>query len=292
MRKQLKSVLFGLTALGGLAGLQPALAQDSEWEIAGFMENVTHVRDDVGISKFRNTAQLELFRQFDTDGFSSFSVNAILRGTYDGVYDLNSDEFGEDSGGSVLMRGIGAPAGTLGPGTPAIPEHFVPFGGGIVTAPLGAFGFDTTANPNEGLAILGNAIHGQGTGLVFAYPTRPCDVDNRGCIDDYLDATTDDLRFPEFNEHLDFIRELYLDAALPLGDSGTELGIRLGKQQVVWGRTDLFRVLDVLNPVDYSRQNIYDELEDIRIPQWMLNLETRFGSVGPFQDLIHTCSTS
>jgi hypothetical protein len=24
----------------------------------------------------------------------------------------------------------------------------------------------------------------------------------------------------------------------------------------VWGRTDLFRVLDVLNPVDYSRNNI------------------------------------
>ena len=59
------------------------------------------------------------------------------------------------------------------------------------------------------------------------------------------------------------IWELYGD--LNLGS----LWLRIGKQQIVWGRTDLFRVLDVLNPVDYSRNNIYDELEDIRIPMWM-----------------------
>ena len=59
----------------------------------------------------------------------------------------------------------------------------------------------------------------------------------------------------------------------------------MGKQQVVWGRTDLFRVLDVLNPVDYSRHNIYDELEDIRIPMWMATLEKHFGATDTFDDL-------
>ena len=54
---------------------------------------------------------------------------------------------------------------------------------------------------------------------------------------------------------------------------------------MVWGRTDLFRVLDVINPVDYSRQNIYDELEDIRMPQWILNSEYRMGATGIFDDL-------
>ena len=60
--------------------------------------------------------------------------------------------------------------------------------------------------------------------------------------------------------------------------------IRLGKQQVVWGKTDLFRVLDVINPVDYSRHNIYDELEDICIPQWMLTAEWRMGSNAVLDD--------
>ncbi|MDH1236682.1 DUF1302 family protein [Stutzerimonas stutzeri] len=92
------------------------------------------------------------------------------------------------------------------------------------------------------------------------------------------------LRFPEFNERLDFIRELYVDFDndLPNGDI---LSWRLGKQQVIWGRTDLFRVLDVINPVDYSRNNIYDELEDIRIPMWIAKADWRMGAGEVFDDL-------
>lgn len=37
-------------------------------------------------------------------------------------------------------------------------------------------------------------------------------------------------------------------------------------------------MLDVLNPVDYSRNNIYDELVDIRFPMWMAQAEWRFGA--------------
>ncbi len=54
--------------------------------------------------------------------------------------------------------------------------------------------------------------------------------------------------------------------------------MRIGRQQVVWGRTDLFRVLDVVNPMDFSRENLYAEFEDSRIPQWMINAEYRFGA--------------
>ncbi|MGH8596162.1 MAG: DUF1302 family protein, partial [Gammaproteobacteria bacterium] len=61
--------------------------------------------------------------------------------------------------------------------------------------------------------------------------------------------------------------------------------IRAGRQQVVWGRTDLFRVLDVINPVDYSIQNIYEELEDARIPMGILNFEYQMGATGPFTTL-------
>jgi len=49
--------------------------------------------------------------------------------------------------------------------------------------------------------------------------------------------------------------------------------------------TDLFRVLDVINPVDFSRHNIYDELEDIRIPMGIINMEYRAGASGAFEDL-------
>ncbi len=61
--------------------------------------------------------------------------------------------------------------------------------------------------------------------------------------------------------------------ALDIGGGQEIFFLKLGKQQVVWGRTDLFRVLDVINPVDYSRNNIYDELPDIRIPMWIAQAE-------------------
>jgi len=68
-------------------------------------------------------------------------------------------------------------------------------------------------------------------------------------------------------------------------DSGTAFNLKLGKQQIVWGRTDLFRVLDVINPVDFSRNNIYDELEDIRIPVWSAAAEWQFGANDTFEDI-------
>ncbi len=265
---------------------------DDGWDVSGFVENATFLRNHVGLTKARNTAQLEFTREFGAKGlFSSFSISGVLRGTYDAVYDLNENDFGKKAGGPVSLTGIGVPAGSLGPGSPAIPPHFTPFGQSIVTAgtpglpPGNAFGFDTNANPNQGLVILGSAFHPQGTGVVLAVPVRPCNIDPRGCISGYLDFSLDELRFPEFNKRADFLRELYMDATIPVGGDGQELGIRLGRQQVVWGRTDLFRVLDIINPVDFSRNNIYDELEDIRIPRWALNTELRLGAQGPFSDL-------
>ena len=40
----------------------------------------------------------------------------------------------------------------------------------------------------------------------------------------------------------------------------------------------------MINPVDYSRHNIYDELEDIRIPQWMVTAEWRMGPTEVLDD--------
>ena len=247
--------------------VQPAFAwtsKDGSLEANGFIENASFNRARVGLSKSRNTGQLEFSKKFH----KGVSLHGTFRGTFDGVYKLNSDNFGDESGGSVrLQSGNGA--------------GFVDWGAAPV--PLGG-GFSLATNPNEGLAIVGGTLHGQRGGLIFATPTRPCDVDSRGCIDGYLDFDEDELASPEFNDRLDFIRELYLDVPINLSN-GDELNLRLGRQQIVWGRTDLFRVLDVINPVDFSRNNIYDELEDIRYPLAAVNAEYRMGATDTFDDL-------
>lgn len=60
------------------------------------------------------------------------------------------------------------------------------------------------------------------------------------------------------------------------GDWGT---LRLGRQQVAWGRADGFRLLDEVNPQRYP-QALYGEPRDARIPLWLANWE---GETGPVQ---------
>jgi len=217
----------GVAAALGTGLAVPALAAETTW--AGYVENATYFRDGVGLSKFRNTGQAQFETVFESDSLRSLKLNGTLRGTYDGVYDLNDSEFGKDA--------------------------------------------------TE--AYLGASWHGQdtSTGLLAPGVPFPCENDPTLCnnLDGYMDHKERDAKFPDFNDQLDFIRELYLSADKELSN-GDVLSVRLGKQQVVWGKTDLFRVLDVINPVDYSRHNIYDELEDIRIPQWMLKMEWRMGA--------------
>ena len=274
-------------------------SKDGTLEVRGFLENATFTRDDVGLTKARNTGQLEFAKKVGTNGlFFDVSINGTFRATFDAVYDLNDDDFGNKSGDAVSFPAPGNPAffGGLVGGTPPFTPPTTPvFAGTFGPAVAGANGaiplpgtggtIASPSNPNEGLRLVGEDVHNfERGGVVLAYPTRPCDVDSRGCIDGYLDLDEDELRYPEFNDRYDFIRELYITGAIPF-DNGHELGLQFGRQQVVWGRTDLFRVLDVINPVDFSRNNIYDELEDIRIPMLMLNAEYRMGPVGAFDDL-------
>ena len=220
--------------------------------------------------------------------FSNFRVTGTLRATYDAVYTLNDDKYDDEAGGSRAFENCGSSTAQAIFGSTSSPWGASILGNGGAAAgnpiPPG-FLYDVGANPNEGLKVLGEDFHGPNGGVTIGVPVRPCDVDPRGCgLKDYLDYDTDDLRFPEFNDQLDFIRELYIEGDIDMA-GGKQLFVRVGKQQVVWGRTDLFRVLDVINPVDFSRQNIYDELEDIRIPQWMATAEIRFGATETFDDL-------
>lgn len=61
--------------------------------------------------------------------------------------------------------------------------------------------------------------------------------------------------------------------------------VRLGRQQIVWGKTDAFRLQDLVNPMDLSIHNIFSPLEERRIPVLALDLIQSFGNVGPLQDV-------
>jgi len=66
------------------------------------------------------------------------------------------------------------------------------------------------------------------------------------------------------------LRELYLD--LDWGDNY----LRLGKQQIVWGRADGLKILDQVNPQSY-REFILAEFSESRIPLWSLKWERPLG---------------
>ncbi|MDI1245287.1 MAG: DUF1302 domain-containing protein [Rhodoferax sp.] len=253
--------------------------ESSPWQVDTTYENHTVYRGNTGLAKFRNTLQAELEKKAD----NGWGIHGILRGSWDGVYRMNSSEYGKDAGGAINMQST-TPGGDL----------ITPWGTGPITnSAVNGLGLtnnkfvDTypASNPNAGMRVLGDRWHGIDGGVAFGVPVRPCNVDSRGCRDfgGYGDQTLSELEAPEFNNRLDFVRELYAKKTFDL-DDGKNLFLKFGKQQVVWGRSDLFRVLDVINPVDYSRNNIYDELSDIRIPMWIAQAEYRMGASDTMQD--------
>jgi uncharacterized protein DUF1302 len=74
------------------------------------------------------------------------------------------------------------------------------------------------------------------------------------------------------------LRELVLERRGPSYD------LRLGRQQVVWGKTDGLRLLDVVNPLDL-REFVLDRYVDLRIPLWMGQAELFHGDQS-FQFLV------
>lgn len=264
------SIRLAAATAAVLSWTAPACADDSDgWTLKTKLDEEVRFRPSTGLSKARTLGQSDIDKTLNSHGlFQSLRLHTTLRASYDAVYDLNSAEYGDDAGSSIRFNNNDGSAATSWGGGNALPA-----GGRMVTGGL---------NPNEGLARV-NGWRADDNGLAFATPVRPCDVDSRGCIKDYMDSGKTALAAPELNDRLDVIRELYVDGELPVGNN--TLAIRLGRQQLVWGRTDLFRVLDVVNPVDYSRNNIYDELQDIRIPMGMLRTDFRMGARGPFDDL-------
>jgi len=77
----------------------------------------------------------------------------------------------------------------------------------------------------------------------------------------------------------DALREAYVDT------TANDWSIRAGKQQVVWGTADGMKLLDMINPTDYSEM-AQNQMEDSRIPVWMINAETTNEDGSEFQVIV------
>jgi hypothetical protein len=76
------------------------------------------------------------------------------------------------------------------------------------------------------------------------------------------------------------LKELYAD--MEFFDS--KLWLRAGKQNIVWGKTELFRTTDQFNPADLALATLPD-LEEARIPLWSIRGVYSFYDVGPLEDV-------
>jgi hypothetical protein len=77
------------------------------------------------------------------------------------------------------------------------------------------------------------------------------------------------------------LREAYVDLKL----KGLPLSFRLGRQQVIWGESDQFRLMDIWNPIDltWHLQQV-QSWDEIRVPLWLGKGLWDIGEVGPLSN--------
>jgi hypothetical protein len=76
------------------------------------------------------------------------------------------------------------------------------------------------------------------------------------------------------------LREAYLD--LKLRD--LPLSFRLGRQQVIWGESDQFRLMDIWNPLDVTWHLGIEDWDKLRIPVWTIKGIWDIGRLGPLSN--------
>lgn len=63
------------------------------------------------------------------------------------------------------------------------------------------------------------------------------------------------------------------------------LNMRIGKQNLSWGETDVFRLLDLINPLDQSFGGFLTPLDERRVPSFMIKGILDAGSLGPVYNI-------
>ncbi len=93
--------------------------------------------------------------------------------------------------------------------------------------------------------------------------------------DDYIQTFLDD------NE-----KELELEKLFVRGSLNRALDIKIGRQIVVWGKSDNIRITDILNPLDLREPGMTD-IEDLRLPVFMTRLDYYLFNLSVSAYLIH-----
>lgn len=277
-------------------------ALGGELEVEGFLKSETRARIGAGdayLGQWLQRLQVEAALKYtDVGVFDELTFVAIARPEYDIIQDtgnFSSSRIGDGSDEPSLSGRLpftaqnerlafGGFDANFGPATPLT--------GGI--SHLVSHGLETQSWLNESFEVdftRGNAIDARaiflpGGGVQLpggAFPqvvqkASNLELDCARCVDLNIDNTDVATGRTDSNGRLYPFRELYVDGVI--GD----WWIRLGKQQIVWGKTDFFRLQDVINPVDFGQHFFFDSFEDIRIPQWMASIQWKAGSFGPLTD--------
>jgi len=77
------------------------------------------------------------------------------------------------------------------------------------------------------------------------------------------------------------LKEAYIDAEF----LESRLWARLGLQNIVWGKTELFRTTDQFNPIDIGLAGVLAGLEESRIALWSARFVYSLYDVGPLEDV-------
>lgn len=89
-------------------------------------------------------------------------------------------------------------------------------------------------------------------------------------------SSIDGYDFTRNYSQFDWLRELYVDT------KEGKMSWRVGKQQVVWGKADGVKFLDIINPTDFRHWG-QDNMADSRIPLWMITGEYAIGDTDSLQ---------
>jgi len=287
-------------------------ALGGELEVEGFLESETRVRLGAGsthLGQWIQKLQIEAALNYvDVGPFDELTFVAIVRPEYDIVQDMgdfSSSRIGDGSTRPSLsgrlpfneetdLLGYGGFQNLFGPGilrtggighivrmgyeNPAwISKNFeVDFTRGAVDN--ARVSFNTTADGGGALGLGGYVSNVGGGFPTVVQKSSNLNLSCNRCVDLNIDNIDVAMANTDSNGRLYPFRELYMDGVI--GD----FWIRIGKQQVVWGKTDFFRMQDLVNPVDYGQHLFFDSFEDIRIPQWMASIQYKAGSIVPLTD--------
>lgn len=280
-------------------------ALGGELEVEGFLKSEVRSRIGAGptyMGQWLQRLQVEAFLSYEDVGiFDELTFATIVRPEYDLVQDmgqLSSNRIGDGTtkpslqdraeftfandslgfGGFDFVGGLfGGPGfGTFSTGgIGKIVSH------GMENPAWLAKNFEVDFRKGKNGQISVNP--GGALATVSAFPlvvqkSSNLNLNCQRCIDLNVDNIDVALGNTDSNGRLYPFRELYVDAV------ANDWWIRLGKQQVVWGKTDFFRLQDLINPVDFGQHFFFDSFEDIRIPQWMASVQYKAGSWGPLTD--------